>query len=110
MFKPADETLAAGRLFKAFHLMAKAAPAIAKIHAAQKAKTLPFGVPEEFAQDAANKNVISAEDAALVRKAYSARLDAIQVDVFTPEQYFGTISRDDGLVMGQVEMKRAVNA
>uniref|UniRef100_UPI002600BA5D hypothetical protein n=1 Tax=uncultured Nevskia sp. TaxID=228950 RepID=UPI002600BA5D len=65
----------------------------------------------EQAQAAANQGLITADEAALVRKAYAARLDAIEVDVFTPEQYFGVIdSQTDGVVHGAVELKRAVNA
>ena len=64
-------------------------------------------MPEELAQDAVNKNLISAEDAALVRRALAARLEAIEVDVFTPEQYFGTIGRHGGLELGEAPLKRA---
>ncbi len=111
VFKPVDESLAAGRLLKAFALISKAEPVVAKIHAAQKDKALPRGIPEEQAQAAANQGLITADEAALVRKAYAARLEAIEVDVFTPEQYFGVIdSQTDGVVHGAVAFKRAVNA
>lgn len=111
VFKPVDESLAAGRLLKAFALITKAEPVIAKIHAAQKDKALPRGIPEDLAQAAANQGLITADEAALVRKAYAARLEAIEVDVFTPEQYFGVIdSQTDGVIHGAVELKRAVNA
>ena len=106
-FLSPDESLGAGRLLKAFRLVNEAAPALEKIHAAQKAGKLPHNVPEELAQDAANQQIISADEAALVRKAYAARLEAIEVDAFTPEQYFGVINDRGGLEMGQVQLKRA---
>ena len=107
VFLPADESLGAGRLLKAFRLVNQSAPALEKIHAAQKAGKLRRGVPEELAQDAANQQIISADEAALVRKAYAARLEAIEVDVFTPEQYFGVLNDRGGLEMGQVQLRRA---
>lgn len=110
VFVPADDARGAGRLLQAFKLLGQAAPAIAKIHEAQKQRRLPRGVPEDLAQDATNQGVITAEEAALVRKAYAARLDAIEVDVFTPAQYFGAINGDGGVEYGEVPLKRAANA
>jgi acyl-CoA dehydrogenase len=110
VFVAPDESVGAGRLMKAFYLLNAAGPALAKIQAAQKAKQLPRGPAEEYAQDAANKKLISAEEAALVRKALAARLDAIQVDVFTPEQYFGVVNVEGGLTLGASPLKKAVNS
>lgn len=107
VFLPADESLGAGRLLKAFRLVGESAPVLEKIHAAQKAGKLPRGTPEELAQDAANQQLISSDEAALVRRAYAARLEAIEVDVFTPEQYFGVVNDRGGLEMGQVQLRRA---
>jgi acyl-CoA dehydrogenase len=109
VFAPKDESLAAGRLLKAFKLIGESEGAVAKIHAAQKAKKLPRGVPEELAQDAANQGVITGEEAAAIRKAYSARLEAIEVDVFSPEQYFGVVGKTGGIEYGEVPMKLAAN-
>ena len=108
-FSP-DESLGAGRLVKAFKLVAQAAPVLEKIHAAQKAKKLPRGAAEELAQDAVNQGLIAPEEAALVRKATTARLEAIEVDVFTPEQYFGVVAKNGGLLLGEAPLKRAANA
>jgi acyl-CoA dehydrogenase len=106
-----DESLGAGRLLKAFRLVAEAEPVLAKIHAAQKAGKLPRGAAEDQAQDAVNLKLIAAEDAAVVRKAAAARLEAIEVDVFTPEQYFGVIAKNGGLQLGESpQLKRAANA
>jgi acyl-CoA dehydrogenase len=108
-FSP-DESFGAGRLLKAFRLVSEAEPVLAKIHAAQKAGKLPRGAAEELSQDAVNRGLISAEEAALVRKAHAARLEAIEVDVFTPEQYFGVIAKNGGLVLGEAPLKRAASA
>lgn len=108
VFVPAGDH-AAGRLLQAFKRVDEAAPAIAKIHAAQKDRKLPRGIPETLVQDAANQGIISGEEAALVRKAYAARLEAIEVDQFTPKQYFGVIDDDGALHHGAVSMKLAAN-
>ncbi len=99
----------AGRLLKAFEQISQAEPVLAKIHAAQKAHKLPRGVPGELVEEAVEQNLISSDEATLLRRAYAARLEAIEVDEFTPEQYFGVITDDGGLQMGQVQMKMAVN-
>ncbi|HZR38020.1 MAG TPA: acyl-CoA dehydrogenase [Nevskia sp.] len=109
VFLSPDESLGAGRLLKAFRLLAQAEPVLAKIHAAQKNKQLPRGHAEDLAQDAVNKNLISGEEAALLRRATAARLEAIEVDVFTPEQYFGTIGQHGGLELGEAPRRRAAN-
>ncbi|MBV8062627.1 MAG: DUF1974 domain-containing protein, partial [Nevskia sp.] len=106
VFLSPDESLGAGRLLKAFKLLAQAEPVLAKIHAAQKNKQLPRGSAEELAQDAANQNLISGEEAALLRKAAAARLEAIEVDVFTAEQYFGTVGAHGGLELGEAPLRR----
>jgi acyl-CoA dehydrogenase len=106
-FVPQDESLGAGRLLKAFRLLAGAEPAMEKIRAAQKAGKLPRGNPEELAQDAANLGVVGADEAAAVRKALQARLEAIEVDVFTSEQYFASIRADGGLELGAQALRRA---
>ncbi|MBL6750001.1 MAG: acyl-CoA dehydrogenase [Nevskia sp.] len=102
-----DETQGAGRLLKAFRLLAEAEPALNKIRAAQKAGKLKRGNPEELAQDAANLGLVGGEEAALVRKAHAARLEAIEVDVFTPQQYFASVRADGGLELGGMPPRRA---
>jgi len=81
----------AGRLLQAFELTDQAKPVLTKIHVAQKAHRLPHGIPGELVQEAVAQNVISTGEAALLRKAYAASMDAIEVDEFTPEQYFGVV-------------------
>lgn len=109
VFKPVDDTRAAGRLLKAFGLLAEAEPVLAKIHAAQKARQLPRGVPEEQAPAAAAAGLITAADAQLVQTAHAARLEAIEVDVFTPDEYFGTEPASGPIARRLAALKRVVN-
>jgi acyl-CoA dehydrogenase len=88
-FVPDESRPGAGRLLHAFRLVSAAHPAAEKIIAAQKAKALPSGLPAEVADQAVQAGVISAEDAALLKQALAARLQAIEVDVFTPQEFFG---------------------
>ncbi|MCI0749259.1 MAG: acyl-CoA dehydrogenase [Nevskiales bacterium] len=88
-FMPSEDTPGAGRLLKAFRLITEAhAPAL-KIIAAQKARKLPHGLPAEVADEAARLSVVSAAEARLLKEALAARLAAIEVDQFTPAEYFG---------------------
>ena len=48
--------------------------------------------------------IISAAEAQQLKDAYAARLAAIEVDQFTPEQYFAVVKRDGG-----IEYKMAMN-
>ena len=67
----------------------EAQPAINKIVAAQKAKKLERGTPEEMADAAATASVLSKDESELVKRSYAARLEAIEVDVFSAEEFFG---------------------
>jgi acyl-CoA dehydrogenase len=80
----------AGRLLKAFRLNQEAAPLLRKIVAAQKAGGLPRTPDYEAIDTALEKAVITAAEAAALREARQAVLDAIEVDVFPPEEYFRT--------------------
>ena len=85
---PAENQPGAGRLLKAFRLITEAhAPAL-KVIAAQKMKKLPRGLPAEIADEAVKQNVITVAEAKLLKDALAARLEAIEVDVFTPAEYF----------------------
>ena len=88
VFFPKDESLGIGRLIHAFRLVTEAHPAAERIIHAQKAKKLPRGLPAEVADAAVQAGVISAAEAQLLKNALAARLEAIEVDVFTPEQYY----------------------
>jgi acyl-CoA dehydrogenase len=90
MFVPAEDTPGAGRLLKAFRLVTEAHDAAVKIIDAQKHKKLPRGyLPAEIADEAVKHGVISDAEAQKLKAALTARMEAIEVDVFTPEQFFG---------------------
>ncbi|MDN5873782.1 MAG: acyl-CoA dehydrogenase [Sinobacteraceae bacterium] len=89
-----DDNMGVGRLLKAFAKVCEAQPAVDKIHKAQRAHILPRGIPETLTAQAAEKNIITAEEAERVQAAYEARLEAIEVDEFTPEQYFSVIDEN----------------
>ncbi len=88
-----DDSVGAGRLLAAWRKIVAAEPALAKIVAAQQAGTLPRALPESQASLALEKGVINAGDKALIEKAVAARAAAIEVDVFTSEEYFAQASR-----------------
>ena len=79
----------AGRLIGAFRKLEAAAPAYAKIAKAQQQRKLPRGHAEELASQAVEKGVISAQDKELILAARAARLDAIQVDILSRDQFLG---------------------
>ncbi|TAN71784.1 MAG: acyl-CoA dehydrogenase [Methylobacter sp.] len=81
--KPDDVT---GRIEVAFQAVLAATPVEAKIHAAQKQKQLAKGAIIDVLDAAINKAIISKKEAGLVVDAEKARLTAISVDDFSPEQ------------------------
>ncbi len=91
-----DDEPGLGRLMKAFRLTTEAQPVREKIVAGQKARKLERGPVDEMAEQAREAGVISADEADLLNRANSACLDAIEVDVFTPEEFFG-----EGMVPGE---------
>jgi acyl-CoA dehydrogenase len=106
VFLPKNEEVGLGRLMRAFRIVSAAHPAAEKIIRAQKAKKLPRGyLPAEIADEAVKAGIVTADEAAMLKQALAARLDAIQVDEFKPDEYFATVTREGGL-----EYKMAVNA
>jgi acyl-CoA dehydrogenase len=100
-----------GRLMKAFRLVTEAHAAAERIIYAQRKKQLTRGLlPAEVADEAVKKGVINAAEARLLKEALAARLEAIEVDVFTPEQFYATINGRGGLELEDVPTKMAVNA
>lgn len=90
MFIPGEEELGLGRLLKAFRLITQARDASDRVTRAQKAKTLPRGYsPAEIADQAVAAGIITGEEADLLEQAHLAQLDAIEVDTFTHEQFYG---------------------
>jgi acyl-CoA dehydrogenase len=100
VYFPAGDQPGFGRLINTFRLMADAQPAIQKIVMAQKAKKLPRGEPEEVAQEAAKLEIITRDEANRVATAQQARLNAIEVDVFTPDAFFEESRGTEGIYFG----------
>ena len=86
--QPGSESPGQGRLMHAFRLVCDAEPLIAKLKAAQKAGTLPAGEPDSLVAEARAAGVLSNAEAARVTAAREARLAAIEVDVFSAEEFF----------------------
>lgn len=104
-YLPKDASIGLGRLLRAFRIVSEAQPAAERIIQAQKRRKLPRGyLPAEIADEAVKAAVIDSEDAQRLKQALEARIGAIQVDEFTPEQYFAEVREDGGL-----EYRKAVN-
>lgn len=82
-----------GRLFDAFKRVTEAAPIVEQIKAAQKDKRLPHGDPDSLAEAALEAGVIDAGQAEQLKAARAARLAAIEVDVFSEEEFFARAQR-----------------
>ncbi|MEP0548993.1 MAG: acyl-CoA dehydrogenase [Rhodothermales bacterium] len=82
-----DPTDALGRLEHALRLVHTAEPAERKIKEAIKARQLPRIRGKELVQMATEKGIITRDEAETLAQAEAARLDAIQVDSFTLEEY-----------------------
>jgi acyl-CoA dehydrogenase len=81
--KPDDPT---GRIEVAFKAVLAAAPVEAKIRQAQKKMLLRKGDPSQTAAEALAKGLITELEAGLIGAADKARLAAITVDDFSPEE------------------------
>jgi acyl-CoA dehydrogenase len=100
-----------GRLMKAFRLVTEAHPAAERIILAQRAKKLTRGLlPAEVADEALQAGIVNAAEVRLLKDALAARLEAIEVDVFTPEQFYAVVNGHGGLTLEDVPTKMAVNA
>ncbi|MDX1804592.1 MAG: acyl-CoA dehydrogenase, partial [Alcanivorax sp.] len=88
-YMPPESDQGLGRLLKAFRLTTEAEPVREKIRAAQKSRLLGRGKVEDIAADAAAQGVISDAELAALNAATSACLQAIEVDVFTKDEYYG---------------------
>lgn len=83
---PRDDEPGMGRLLKAWKLVVAAQPATSKLHKARRGKELP-GDFEAALDVAVDQGVITAADADQIRAAEAARREAMQVDVFTADEY-----------------------
>jgi acyl-CoA dehydrogenase len=78
---------ATGRIEIAFKAVLKAAPIEAKIRLAQKKKQLSKGDPSTILAEALAKGIVTQLEADLITAAERARLAAITVDDFSPEEF-----------------------
>jgi len=85
---PNDST---GRIETAFNAVLQAAPIETKLRLAQKQGLLNKGIVESILKEALSKNIITAAEAELIKQAEQARLIAISVDDFAPEQLTGGV-------------------
>ncbi len=93
VFTSDDPTHALGRFETAMAICWEAEGVAAKIKGAVRSKVLPREHPTTLVPLAVEKGVITADEAALVARAEAARADAIQVDSFSPDEYFATAAR-----------------
>lgn len=87
MYIPKDKNEAIGRYEYALQALVDAEPVYKKIYVATKKKELPKTQPRFVIDQAEEQGIISKEEAELVRKAEDARVDMVQVDEFTLEEY-----------------------
>ncbi|HEX5484823.1 acyl-CoA dehydrogenase [Limnobacter sp.] len=123
-----DEVLAnttgVKRLLAAFEAVQAAEGVQRKIMAARRAKQLEKGSVQELADAALAKGIITADDKKLLDRANRISLEAIMVDEFTPQEFFGDDSITyapgfdsanvpnvpHGAVVQQAERLRVVNS
>ena len=75
-----------GRIEVAFKAVLAAAPVETKLRRAQKQKQLAKGNIMDLIEEALSREIISKEEAGLIDLADKARLSAITVDDFAPEE------------------------
>ena len=98
------------RLMYAFELTCAAETPLRSIREAQKKGQLSAGPLTVAIQEAVNCGLVNTEDGELIARADQARLDAIEVDTFSPEQYFGYIDPSGGFGSELDPGKLAVNS
>lgn len=95
VFISKDTRIGASRLLHAFRLVTEAHDAAERVIRAQRAKQLPRGpLPGELADEAAKAGIIDTAEAQKLKDALAARMAAIEVDEFSPEQYFRDLEAD----------------
>ncbi len=77
-----------GRLAQTFELVKSAEAIERKVKKAIKAKQLPKKRVSQLLDQALAQSIITQNEYDLIKKAEAARYDAIQVDDFSPEEYF----------------------
>ncbi len=92
VYFPRDEKKSLARLEKAFAFIKKAEGAERKVRRAIRKKQLPKAKRVIFVvEEALEKNIISHEEAEMIKESADLRWDAIQVDDFSEDEYRGTV-------------------
>ncbi|MBO9668050.1 MAG: acyl-CoA dehydrogenase [Bdellovibrio sp.] len=87
IYLPQERDQALGRLDYAFSVSLRADAAEKKIKKAIREKVLPKQKTNTLIDEAASKNIITSDEAKLLKEADAVRYDAILVDDFNEEQY-----------------------
>lgn len=87
IYLPKNKNQALGRYEYALDALKEAEPVYKKIHVATRKKELPKTQPRFVIDEARDKDIITEEEYKLIRKAEDARVDVVQVDEFTLEEY-----------------------
>ncbi|MFH5833447.1 acyl-CoA dehydrogenase [Halalkalibaculum sp. DA3122] len=87
MYIPQDESETLARYDQALNLITQAEPVYKKLHQAAKKKEIPKTQARFVIDEALEKGIIDKEEADLVRRAEEARVDVVQVDEFTLDEY-----------------------
>lgn len=88
IFIPEADEEGLGHLLHTFKLMHETKEISEKIIKAQKAKKLPRGMPDQFANEALEAGLITAQEANRLKEVNAARMRAIEVDAFSPAEFF----------------------
>jgi acyl-CoA dehydrogenase len=87
IYIPTDPEQALGRIEHALELVHQAEPIARKIKTAKQAGQLPSSSPDQLIELAYQTGIITEAEKLLVQQADRDRIDAIQVDAFTFEDY-----------------------
>lgn len=87
IYMPDDETEPFAELESAFRIAYQADEILSRIHHASRQHKLPKGKPDHLVAEAVAKNIISEEEANVIKKAEISRDKVIQVDSFTLNDY-----------------------
>ncbi len=96
-YLPTDGSPGIGRLMQAFKMTSEAEPIRVKIRAAQRAGQLARGHVLDSAVQARESGVITEAELQQLQQASTVCLQAIEVDVFTSAEYYGTEAGVQGL-------------
>lgn len=88
IFIPDPKDKGLGQLLSTFKLMSEAKAISEKIAKAQRARKLSRGMADEIREEALSKGIINSAEAEKMEALNTARMQAIEVDSFTPAEFF----------------------